>query len=62
MRNLSGYFNDCSKQNMAPSVFQILLFMYDADIVLTPPFWLPLWFLMGLHHAMAYWVGARVLG
>lgn len=62
MRNFSGYLNDCHKQGLAPSVFQILLFLYEADIVLTPPFWLPLAFLMGLHHVMAYWVGAALLG
>ncbi|KAF3763872.1 hypothetical protein M406DRAFT_323355 [Cryphonectria parasitica EP155] len=62
MRNFSGYLRDCERDKLAPSLFQILLFLYDADIVLTPPFWLPLWFLVSLHHVLAYWVGAGLLG
>lgn len=62
MRNFAGYLSDCEKHKIAPSIFQILLFLYDADIVLTPPFWLPIWFLMGLHHVFAYWIGANILG
>lgn len=62
MRNFGGYINDCNAQKLAPSIFQLLLFLYDSDIVLTPPFWLPLSFLVGLHHVMAYWVGAGLLG
>lgn len=62
MRNFSGYLRDCEKSQIEPSLFQILLFLYDADIVLTPPFWVPIWSLTGLHHVLAYWVGARLLG
>lgn len=62
MRNFSGYVRDCERQKIPPSLFQILLFLYDSDIVLTPPFWTPILFLMALHHVLAYWVGARLLG
>lgn len=62
MRNLGGYVNDCEKHKVAPSIFQVLLFLYDADIVATPPFWLPISVLMGFHHVLAYWVGAALLG
>lgn len=62
MRNFSGYMRDCEESKVAPSIFQILLFLYDSDVVLTPPFWLPIWFLKGMHHVIAYWVGVYVLG
>jgi hypothetical protein len=62
MRNISSYTRDCERENVAPSIFQILLFMYHSEIVLTPPFWLPLWILVGLHHVSAYWIGAGLLG
>lgn len=62
MRNINGYLRDCKKHNLAPSPFQMILFMYDADMVLTPPFWVPIWLLMGLHHLLAFWVGGRILG
>ncbi|KAK2609449.1 hypothetical protein N8I77_002946 [Diaporthe amygdali] len=62
MRNFSGYLKDCEKSKVAPSLFQILLFLYHSDIVLTPPFWTPIWLLVVLHHVLAYWVGAGLLG
>lgn len=62
MRNFDGYLVDCEKAKVAPSLFQLLLFLYDADIVLTPPFWVPLFFLKSVHHVLAHWVGHRLLG
>jgi mannose-6-phosphate isomerase-like protein (cupin superfamily) len=62
MRNFTGYLRDCERDKIAPSIFQILLFIHHSDMVLTPPFWLPIWFLVGLHHVFAYWVGAGLLG
>lgn len=62
MRNFSGYLRDCEREGMGPSLFQMLLFLYHSDMVLTPPFWMPIWFLVGLHHVLAYWVGAGILG
>lgn len=62
MRNFTGYLRDCERHKIAPSIFQILLFLYHADIVLTPPFWTPVWLLVVLHHFLAYWVGAGLLG
>lgn len=62
MRNISGYTRDCEKAKISPSLFQILLFLYDADIVITPPFWTPIIFLVALQHVLAYWVGAGLLG
>lgn len=62
MRNISGYTRDCEKSGIAPSLFQILLFLYHGDMVITPPFWMPIWLLVVLHHVLAYWVGAGLLG
>lgn len=62
MRNFTGYLKDCEKYKVAPSIFQILLFLYHGDMVLTPPFWTPVWFLVLVHHFFAYWVGAGLLG
>lgn len=62
MRNFTGYLRDCERHKVAPSIFQILLFLYHSDIVLTPPFWTPVWLLVLLHHFLAYWVGAGLLG
>lgn len=62
MRNFTGYLRDCERHGTAPSIFQILLFLYHSDIVLTPPFWTPVWILVLLHHFLAYWVGAGLLG
>lgn len=62
MRNFTGYLRDCERHKVAPSIFQILLFLYHSEIVLTPPFWMPVWFLVVLHHFLAYWVGAGLLG
>lgn len=62
MRNFTGYMRDCERHKVAPSVFQLLLFLYHSDMVLTPPFWTPVWFLVALHHFFAYWVGAGLLG
>lgn len=62
MRNFSNYLRDCEREGIAPSIFQIILFLYHSDIVLTPPFWLPIWFLVGLHHVLGYWIGAGLLG
>ncbi|PSR88629.1 major facilitator superfamily domain-containing protein [Coniella lustricola] len=62
MRNLQGYNRDCAKHGIPPSLFQILLFLYDSDVVITPPFWTPIWLLKGLHHVFAYWIGAGLLG
>lgn len=62
MRNFTGYLRDCERHKIAPSIFQILLFLYHGDMVLTPPFWMPVWLLVLLHHFLAYWVGAGLLG
>ncbi|KAK9415300.1 hypothetical protein SUNI508_02148 [Seiridium unicorne] len=62
VRNFSSYLRDCERDKIPPSIFQILLYLYHSDIVLTPPFWLPIWLLAGLHHVFAYWIGAVILG
>lgn len=62
MRNFGGYIGDCEKAGLAPSIFQIILFLYNSEIILTPPFWLPLSFLVVVHHVLAYWVAAGLLG
>jgi hypothetical protein len=62
MRNFGGYIGDCEKAGLAPSIFQIVLFLYNSEIVMTPPFWLPISFLVLLHHVFGYWVGGFLLG
>lgn len=62
VRNLSSYVRDCEREKIAPSIFQIILILYHSEIVITPPFWLPIWLLVGIHHVLAYWIGAGLLG
>jgi hypothetical protein len=53
---------DCERERIAPSIFQLLLFLWNADIVLTPPFWMPLVVLKVLTFVFARIVGEIVLG
>jgi hypothetical protein len=62
LRNFSTYLMDCEREGLAPSLFQLLVFLWHADVVLTPPFWLPLVFLKALHYVLAYLVGELLLG
>ncbi|KAF2177778.1 hypothetical protein K469DRAFT_719540 [Zopfia rhizophila CBS 207.26] len=62
LRNFIGYLADCTRQNIKPSFFQVVLICYDAGTVLTPGFWVPLWFLKLLHYVAAYWVAVGILG
>ncbi|KAK9899540.1 hypothetical protein P389DRAFT_207207 [Cystobasidium minutum MCA 4210] len=62
LRNFAGYLSDCDRDGLRPSVFQLLVFLWDANIVLTPPFWMPLVILKGLHQVLATYVGQYLLG
>lgn len=62
LRNIQGYFADCHRANMKPSVFQMILFAYSSSTVLTPPFWVPRWLLIVTHHVLAYWIAQGLLG
>jgi hypothetical protein len=62
MRNTAGYLRDCEKAKIEPSLFQMILLMYDSDIILTPPFWVPIWLLSALQHVLGVWIGGRLLG
>lgn len=62
LRNMQGYLADCHRANMKPSVFQMMLFAYSTSTVLTPPFWVPIWLLVGIHHVLAYWIAQGLLG
>lgn len=62
LRNLQGYLADCHKADLKPSIFQLVLFSYEASTLATPPFWVPLWFLTGFNHVLACWIAARLLG
>ena len=62
LRNLQGYDADCHRANLKPSVFQLILFAYHTSTVLSPPFWVPLWLLVGIHHVLAYWIAQGLLG
>jgi hypothetical protein len=53
---------DCERERIAPSIFQLLLFLWNADIVLTPPFWMPLVVLKVLTFVFARIAGEIVLG
>ncbi|KAM0752671.1 hypothetical protein T439DRAFT_323285 [Meredithblackwellia eburnea MCA 4105] len=54
-RNFQSYLNDCSKHNKSPSIPQMFLFLYNADIVLATP--LPLFISKWVH-----WFGGVVVG
>ncbi|KAM0751858.1 hypothetical protein T439DRAFT_325048 [Meredithblackwellia eburnea MCA 4105] len=59
-RNCWGYLNDCDKHKVAPSLFQLVLMLYDWDMVLALP--LPLPINKALHYIFAYWIGEKLLG
>lgn len=63
LRNLSGYLEDCLKNGLDPSVFQIILFTEHASSLLCPPFlnWMPVWMLFWVHRGLA-WYAHRILG
>ncbi|ORY71070.1 uncharacterized protein BCR38DRAFT_415851 [Pseudomassariella vexata] len=64
LRNIAGYLADCHAAGLAPSMFQLMLFYYDASSLLCPPFldWMPLWLLTFVHYVLAVWIGAKFLG
>ncbi|KAK3683970.1 hypothetical protein B0T22DRAFT_520386 [Podospora appendiculata] len=62
MRNFAGYLRDCATAGLAPSVFQLALMMYDSGIILSPPFWVPVWILTVLSYVVANWIAAGLLG
>lgn len=62
LRNFAGYLADCERAGMQPSLFQLLVFLWDSNIVITPPFWVPQIFLKGMHQLLATYVGQYVLG
>lgn len=45
---------------MAPSPFQMVLFLYESEMILATPLPVPL--AKALHHILGYWVGQRLLG
>ncbi|KAF2685187.1 hypothetical protein K458DRAFT_365440 [Lentithecium fluviatile CBS 122367] len=62
LRNFVGYQHDCQKENLTPSVFQLMLMSYNSSTIATPPFWMPIWILKSVHYVLAVWVGAGLLG
>ncbi|KAF7960451.1 hypothetical protein EAE96_000132 [Botrytis aclada] len=62
LRNIQGYFADCERSNLKPSVFQLVSFAYYSGTVLTPPFWVPTWFLVSVHYIVARWIAEGLLG
>ncbi|RYC64332.1 hypothetical protein CHU98_g1866 [Xylaria longipes] len=62
LRNFQGYLADCHREELKPSPFQLILFAYNASTLLTPPFWVPLWFLRAVHYVLATWVAEALLG
>ncbi|RWA08744.1 hypothetical protein EKO27_g6372 [Xylaria grammica] len=62
LRNLQGYLADCHNSNLEPSLFQLILFAYNASTLLTPPFWVPLKLLTILHYVSASWIAEGLLG
>ena len=63
LRNLTGYMDDCLKNGLEPSPWQMLLFFEEATSVLIPPEleWVPDWLLITLNYAFAWWAES-VLG
>lgn len=53
---------DCEREKINPSLFQLLVFLWNADIVLTPPLPVPTFMLVGLHFFLAHIVGQVILG
>jgi hypothetical protein len=39
-----------------------ILLLYEGDMVLTPPFYVPIPILKGLHHVLSYWLAEKLLG
>ncbi|KAK3320795.1 hypothetical protein B0T19DRAFT_478005 [Cercophora scortea] len=62
MRNFAGYLRDCAKAGLEPSVFQLTLMLHHSGIILSPPFWVPLWILTVLSYIAGNWIGAGLLG
>jgi len=62
LRNFVGYIRDCKKANMAPSVFQIMLFGYNSASIFCPPFWVPIWILRAIYYVLSYGIAAGLLG
>ncbi|GJC93315.1 putative ankyrin repeat domain-containing protein 29 protein [Colletotrichum tabaci] len=62
LRNLQGYMADCHREGLKPSVFQLVLFSYEASTLATPPFWVPIRLLTAVNHVLAYWIAAGLLG
>ena len=63
LRNLTGYMEDCRKNGVEPSSWQMLLFFEEAASVHIPPAleWVPDWLLITLNHGFAWWAES-VLG
>jgi len=63
-RNFFGYLDDCNKSNAAPSIFQLMVFLHQADTPLALPLpneWLGLWVSRALLIVVAFW-GRWILG
>lgn len=64
-RNVFGYFDDCRKAAVSPSIFQLCKFLDDAymPIAVTPgPEWIAKWADWAFMVVMGRYVGGWVLG
>jgi len=64
-RNLYSYLEDCSRQNISPSLPQLLLFLDSAEVSLAwdlGPTWLMQYMSYGLGVVVGRWIGGGLLG
>ncbi|KAH8924714.1 hypothetical protein BT69DRAFT_55366 [Atractiella rhizophila] len=59
LRNLYSYFQDCEQSIVQPSLFQVLLFLHSADVLLADP---PLWIAKGMNVVVGVLIGEWLLG
>ncbi|KAK6005275.1 hypothetical protein QM012_008054 [Aureobasidium pullulans] len=64
-RNLYSYLDDCTRQNVSPSLPQLLLFLDSAEVSLAwdiGPRWLMHYLSWGLGVVVGRWIGGGLLG
>lgn len=62
MRHVAGYLRDCQNAGLSPSLFQLLLFFESGSILISPPFWVPIWLLGFVQYVLAQGIGRLILG
>ena len=60
LRNFNSYLKDCDQHKLEPSPFQLILFLYRADILIAGPLPTPL--LVAVHWIAGVLIGHYLLG